>query len=140
MNNNNPRFGRLTVLAALLILATALVTGCGSDPGPSADKVRLDLLDQVNRAYSGLLETDDFTINDRKQLSEDRIQMHVVVGYKVDPEQAEKIKQSQKMIGYQSPALERARRNEGKDQELTLLYQRSGEDAWKLTRIQPGYQ
>lgn len=43
------------------------------------------------------------------------------------------------MIGYQSPALERERRNEGKDQELTVLYRRSGDGGWHLTRIQPGY-
>lgn len=35
-------------MVAGLALCTMLVAGCGSDVAPSADKVRLDLLDRVN--------------------------------------------------------------------------------------------
>ena len=139
MNHKTKHLARALVMTAVVAVATGLA-GCGRDVGPSSDDARIDLLHQLNRNYDGVLKTDTFEISDRKQLSETRVQLHVIASYTLNADRAHAMEQSQRMIGYQNSALEKARANDGKKQELTLLYRRQGDENWRLTRITPGYQ
>lgn len=139
MNNDFLSTARLSI-AAVVLCALLAVAGCGSSPGPSNKEVRLDLLDQANQIYHGLLVSDDFSVTDSQVQTENRVKYHVTVSYKVDPQKAAAAKRSSQLIGYTNDTLRKARRNEGKDQELTVLYKRSGQGVWQIARIQSGYQ
>ncbi len=139
MNNRLVSRAR-AALSGAIAFAVLAVAGCGSaEVGPSADKVRLDLLERINAAYHGLLETDHFTVNDRRVLSEDRVKFHVIVSYKVDPQRARQAQRDNKIFGGTGDVLRKARRNEGHDEEATLLYKQSAQGIWELARIQQGY-
>lgn len=126
--------------ATILLLGLLVVAGCGSDDaGPSNDKIRLDLLERVNVQYEGLLQDDGFSVSDSQEMSEDRIKYHVIVSYKLDPQRAAEAERSSRLIGYTNQALKKARRNDGKDNEVTVLYKHMGQNDWQISGIQPGY-
>lgn len=126
-------------IAAIVLLALLVVAGCGSDAGPSNDKIRLDLFDRINAQYEGLLQSDGFSVSDSQTMSEDRIKYHVIVSYKLDPQRAAQAERSSRLIGYTNQALKKARRNDGKDNEVTVLYKHMGQNDWQISGIQPGY-
>tara|TARA_B100000929_G_scaffold239618_2_gene196708 strand:- start:114 stop:533 length:420 start_codon:yes stop_codon:yes gene_type:complete len=138
--NNDTHWGLRTAMMAMLIAGIALLAGCGSDVGPSVDKVRLDLLDRMNQMYGGLLETHDFEIDERQVLSEDRVKFHIVASFKLDPERAQQVRSSHSKTIRQQFALRKAGTLQGKDERATLIYKRTGQGAWQIYNVQQGYQ
>ncbi|GAB3683785.1 hypothetical protein [Salinisphaera sp. T31B1] len=129
-----------TALPMALMLCITMVAGCGSDVGPSADTVRLDVLDRLNQRFHGLLDIDQFTVDHRNQLSENRIQFHATASYKLNVEQIQHAQQANRVLPGYNAALDRARRSAGTTEPMILLYRRAGDELWQLSRIQPGHQ
>lgn len=126
-----------TSLARLLIAAAVLsLAACGADVGPSADKVRLDLQDRVDRVHNSLLESALFRIDDRTMPAEDRVRFHITFSYTVNKKRAQRLEKN----GYSTWKINRAKRLAGLTKQATVFYRLKPGRVWKLTRILPGYQ
>lgn len=90
------------------------------------------------------METAAFTVDQRKELSEDRVQFHVNATYMMKPSVERKFeKRLHSNIlpgGNEWGLLRQARFIQNKPLKMTVLYERHGQDNWTIANAQQGYR
>ncbi|WP_111748807.1 hypothetical protein [Salinisphaera orenii] len=126
-------------LAATVVLL-ALLAGCGADQttGPSAARVKADLLARVNKTYQGLMETRHFEIDQRKTLGKDLVKFRVVVAYAPNDKRIEQYKEKYGAGGHNKVFMAK-HAGTGQD-KLTVRYQQHGKQDWRIGRVRKGFQ